>query len=176
MRAWILLLATACASPQAEAPRSAVEPDATAEPPFSAAEIRDATRPGRAYRFSVEAEGETAYFQQVEFIAVTEEGTRMRASMFDFDGNIKGEPIISELTWQDLEAHATWPLAATRVSDTTTDTPAGRFDCWLYTVTEGDTITRAYFAKGLPGAPVRYEQERRGTIIFNQTLVDYREP
>ena len=52
-------------------------------------------------------------------------------------------------------------------------TPFGTFDCWLYTANdpEAGTVSRYYFAKELPGAPVHVHVEKAGATLTEMTQV-----
>jgi len=50
--------------------------------------------------------------------------------------------------------------------------PSGRFACLRYTRTDPDAVWRFWFARELPGQPVRYEREVSGEIVFSAILID----
>src|SRR5688500_8492090 len=70
--------APAEASASAEAPAAAEAPD-RAVPPFSAEQIRAATRPGRSYEFRMEAAGKPAQRHRITFVEVTPESATAEA-------------------------------------------------------------------------------------------------
>ena len=80
-------------------------------------------------------------------------------------------PAEVESAWVDLQRHASYPCATTRIMNGSATTPAGEFDCWIY-VTDNDdgTITRASFARSEPGPPVLMETLRDGEVLFRMAL------
>lgn len=128
--------------------------------PFTAEQIRAATAVGRTYRFEVNLGGE---IQEVEmrFVEVSDASCTIEQTYFDASGKPKSEPTRSEQTWQDLVGHAAYPKAGTRITERRVETPAGSWDALVYEVRETkqgkEWLTVAYFARDLPGAPVRHE-------------------
>lgn len=176
MRTALLTLAPALALALAAGAQEA-DPDATLPPPFSAAQIRQATHAGRRYVFRVESKGEPVQFQVMEFLSVSEAGARLRQSMLDADRKPAGEPAEDQVTWQDLERHAHFPRSATRVTEEELATPAGTFACAVYRVREVDNDTTYWFARELPGAPVKVEVKEEGTkVVFTMILVEHVNP
>ena len=99
--------------------------------------------------------------------------------MFDDNLDMVGEKQTSDTTWEQLVAHATYPKEATEITNVAIDLPIGHRDCFLYTVTEEPegvlTVTRAWFAKDLPGAPVKHEIIR-GTSVFSRMVMVEHDP
>jgi hypothetical protein len=57
------------------------------------------------------------------------------------------------------------PRGPWEITEETVEVPAGKFECWLYTVQkrEGDpAVVRLYFAKKLPGHLVKIANEEKG--------------
>jgi hypothetical protein len=56
------------------------------------------------------------------------------------------------------------------------NTPAGSWNCWRYTrteVREGLTrVTTAFFAKSLPGPPVKMIVAQNGETLYEVTLLE----
>ncbi|MEM9488627.1 MAG: hypothetical protein AAGC55_05755 [Myxococcota bacterium] len=152
--------------------------DELAPRPFNAEQIRAATPAGRSYRFRVENQDGSVRLLQMTFMRVDERGATLQQAMYDADGKPAGQAQTSEVTWPELVGHANYPREATVISDARIETPAGAFDCMLYTVTEqvdGRTqVTRAYFARELPGAPVVMRIEVAGQPMISMTLVEHR--
>src|SRR5687767_12827398 len=98
---WLFLLALACGAPasRAAAPEPAATPEASASTassdsyptPYSAEQIRDATRPGRAYTWRVEVNGKAAVERTVAFTRVDAEGAE-----------ITGDGVAKRVTWEEL--------------------------------------------------------------------------
>ncbi|MFT7625082.1 MAG: hypothetical protein ACI9WU_004273 [Myxococcota bacterium] len=163
-----LALMTGCATSQGMAPA-----------PFSAEQIRDATAPGRAYRFLVTADGRPDVGREVRFVRTGERGCTIEGQSYRADGESMGQPKRSEALWDDLVGHAAYPEDHTVITQTEVEVPAGRFEARLYTVTAGATVTRAWFADALPGAPVRHEVTRLvgpgdGVVVSSMILVSHK--
>jgi hypothetical protein len=157
--------------PSTPAPHASSQPSpeagaATFPTPYTAAQIRDATRPGRAYTWRVQAMGKPAFERTVTFTHVDADGAELVS-----DGSLQ------RVSWEDLRKHAEFPHASVTTRDETVTVPAGSFDCVVYVVEdraegEGETST-FYFAKGLPGAPVLFFTEKGGERLMTSMLVGY---
>jgi hypothetical protein len=145
-----------------------------APPPFTAEQIHGATAPGRTYRFEIANAGQPPVIRQVRFVEVTADNALVESTMESTSGERLGEPERKTETWAGFVAHAAWPKDATTISEEPIEVPAGKFDAVLYTVREDGGITRAWFAKTLPGAPVRYVIEKDGVPVMTMTLVEHR--
>lgn len=163
----LVLLITSCAT---TSPMST----AHAPTPFTAAQIRAATSEGRTYTFEVTSDGKTMY-RKLTFHDVSDAGASFDAVNLDAQRTPLGPPQSQPVTWDELESHARYPAAHTRIEVASVEVPAGRFDCKLYVVEEqteaGPKQTRAWFAKALPGAPVRHEVRVAGEITSTMVLV-----
>jgi hypothetical protein len=148
--------------------------------PFTAEQIRDATKAGRVYRFRQEGEGEPVREHRVEFVAVDPEGCTIRTTNLGPDGQPASPPDESHASWAELQHHAQFPRSATTITRETIEVPAGRFDAILYTLESrvaGHHVAQRYwFATSLPGAPVRVTHERDGTVVMSMTLLEHRSP
>ena len=162
---FVALVALGCASSMAPAP-------------FSAAMIRDATPAGSVYLFETTDATGNKRLQRIEFADVDAAGCAIVVRPMTADREPIDPPIRRRATWDELKSHASYPAARTKVTETQVVVPAGTFDAWLYTVTEdnGRSVTRAYFAKKLPGAPVKHEIERDGKLVSRSVLVEHRNP
>jgi hypothetical protein len=150
----------------------------TAPPPFSAEQIRGATPNGRTYIFRMtEADG-GVITRRVVFSDVSDETASIEAIMLDEYGEPLGESDKNVVTWEDLVTHASYPRDHTVISDASVEVPAGTYAAKLYTVTERkegkQQVTRAWFAKDLPGAPVKHVVEVDGTPVATMELVEQR--
>jgi hypothetical protein len=176
----VALLSASCASapaPGASAPVVAVAPE-TCEPPFTAAQIHDATHPGRTYDFEVEQAGAPVVGLRLRFVAVYDGHARVERSTFDADGQAVGPTESATVTWDDLVRHAAWPRVATTIEPAHVTVPIGEFDdAVLYTVREDDggkaKITRAWFARTMPGAPLVHIVSVDGVEVSKMRLVRY---
>jgi hypothetical protein len=167
---WLVLLALACGA--SASPARAPEPEAAAAPeaasvdtyptPYTAEQIRDATRPGRAYTWRVEESGKAAVERTIAFTLVDAEGAE-----------ITRDGVAKRVTWEELRKHAEFPRALVTTREETVTVPAGTYDCVVYVVADpaaGETST-LYFAKAMPGAPVLFFMERAGVRQMTNTLV-----
>lgn len=158
------------------------EPVGPAEPmmetPYTAAQIASACPAGRKLKLAVEVEGEKQ-FQVLQFVSVTPTGARIVATMLDDKGAETGDREESEVSWEELQGHAEFPQARTKRTEGDIETPAGKFKCWIYTVAGevddpemGDTVF--WFAKELPGPPVKIEARKKDnkTAAYTMTLVE----
>lgn len=144
--------------------------------PFTADEIRVGCPRGRIDEIEIREAGKYAYTRLVTFVECDEEGSLQESHMRDMNGTELGEVTRARATWPELQAHASFPRDATRITETTTELPHGHHHCLLYTVTNGQTVSRFWFARDLPGMPVRVERERDGGIVYSMTLVSVRRP
>ncbi|ACY18178.1 hypothetical protein [Haliangium ochraceum] len=160
--------------PEAEAPEQPEEPE-LAPHPFTAAQIQAASAPGRTYRFRVR-QGADEIFIRMVFTATTETAATIETTVTDAQGQII-EQNTEESSWDELVAHASYPADITEISETTIEVEAGSFDVVLYTVTteqEGKPVTaRMYFAKDMPGAPVKREVTVEGEAVFDMELLEH---
>jgi len=128
--------------------------------------------PGTIVTFLVEPPDGDAYHDRWEFLGGDEErGTRRRWTEA-LDGTTIEAATEADSAWVDLQRHASYPSANTRLMTGSASTPAGEFDCWIYVTANDDgTITRASFARSEPGPPVLMETHRDGEIVFRMSLV-----
>lgn len=159
-------------------PAEPVDPEAGRAPtPYTAEQIRAATKPGRAYEYLVERPGELPVRKRMVFVVVGADEATIASQMFDPHGVKAGEPEFTEATWEELRRHASFPREATTIADDRTETPVGTFDCKRYEVLEalpdGERRTTFWFANGLPGAPVEIRVERAGEEVSRMTLLRY---
>ena len=178
----VIAVAEPAPTPATSAPAPTPAPTAsvpkTAPTPFDADAIRGATKDGRSYVFLVKDGGQPKGRRKMVFSEVTDEGATLTSSNQDLFGHPKGEPDVKKVTWNDLMAHATYPAEATTITEASVKVPAGSYDCKLYTVKESedgqDQVTRAWFAKSLPGAPVKHEVERGSKVVRTLELFSHR--
>ena len=152
--------------------------DGTHPTPYTAQQIQAGCPDGRAATFEVTIAGTTTT-QVWAFSQGDDTGCTMTNTRFDVDGQPLGTSKGRELTWAELQGHASWPAADTTVHEEKITVGAGTFDCMLYTVTStrerpaakgskdkpttSTTISKYWFALELPGPPVRTAQTIDGT-------------
>jgi len=158
-------------SPSASASAAPIEELAPA--PFTAEQVRGATRNERRYTFRVEQEGQPTALVHLTFYHVDAEGARVSEGGTREDGTGYGVSP-GRVTWAKLQLHGFFPKAATTITEETILVPAGKFACLVYTVKKGDgTVSRYYFAKDLPGAPVLTTIEKDGKRRKSSTLIEH---
>jgi hypothetical protein len=136
--------------------------------PFSDAQIRAGCPEGRMTTFIVEQPGQPPSRQVTRFTRGDVDGTDYEIGTIGADGAV-GAPRVSHATWRKLQEHASYPAAATKITEETIIVPAGEFACWLYTVTTDNAVRKFWFAKDLPGPPVKVVAtagERRFTMTL----------
>lgn len=92
-----------------------------------------------------------------------------------------GSPLggASELwaTWDELQAHASFPVEHTVITEETITTPIGEMECLLYTVTEGAAVKTLWFARSLAGLPIKTvymddDVPKLSTLVVRDTQAD----
>ncbi len=141
--------------------------------PFTGAQIRSATPEGRTYSFRIEALGRPTVHRSMQFTEVSDTQARLTSEVRDITtGATKVEASVM-VTWDELVKHAHYPKAHTTIGSETLTVPAGTFDCLHYVVADPDkgTTTTAWFAKSLPGAPIKLEVTRDRATVMRMTLL-----
>jgi hypothetical protein len=132
--------------------------------PFTGEQIRDATKPGRTYRYRVEEPGKSPREHTIKFAKVDEAGAEISTD---------GGPT-RRMGWTMLQKHAEFPKDRVTTREVIKKTPAGKFECVVYMVKGDDgEVSHYYFAKELPGAPIVYYTEKDGKRIRTTTLVEH---
>lgn len=149
-----------------------MQPD-HAPTPFTADQIREACPVGRQSTFRVEMPGRTPFLQTFHFVEADAEGAMVRFTLRDEGGKFLGEPTTSRSDWRGFQAHASFPAAGTTITETEETVPAGTFVGFLYRVVTEETNVEAFFAKSLPGPPVRLIRSRDGVPEMTMTLVSH---
>jgi hypothetical protein len=143
----------------AEKPKGPVYPA-----PFTAEQIRSATKNGRTYRYKVEVPNKPVKEYAITFRKVDDAGAEIYA----------GTEAPKRLGWTALQSQSEFPKDKVTTHDEKLKTPAGKFECIVYQVTgENDEVWTYYFAKKLPGAPVFFYCERHGKRLRTTTLVEH---
>jgi hypothetical protein len=151
--------------------RHLLEPDHLPTP-FTAEEIRDACPPGRTLRYRHERAGQPATVRVSRYVAVDAEGCDQEAWEEAEDGARLGAPERSRSTWLELQRHASFSAATTTRDEEEIDVPAGKFACLRYTRTDDSGTWQFWFARELPGQPVRYERQVGERVLMRATLLD----
>ncbi len=75
------------------------------------------------------------------------------------------------LAWTDLQGHASFPAPATQITEETITTPLGTYDCLLYTVERNNDTHRFWFARALPGMPIKRETVAGDLVVSTATVI-----
>lgn len=140
--------------------------------PFTADEIRAGCPAGRTIRLRVEVVGETPFERVSRFAECDDAGATLERSRLSLDGVPLAEPEADRLTWRDLQAHASFPADDTTIEIERIETAIGELDCLRYTVRRGATDEVFWFAKDLPGMPIRSLTRTDGQVVTTVTVVD----
>jgi hypothetical protein len=89
---------------------------------------------------------------------------------FDSEGKSVGAPTTESDKWTALHEHARFPRSATTISNESLALPAGTFDAMRYVVTKGDVVKTYWFARSLPGPPVKMEVVKDGKTVMTMTM------
>ncbi|MDH3189809.1 MAG: hypothetical protein OEM39_04115, partial [Acidimicrobiia bacterium] len=86
-----------------------------------------------------------------------------------------GQPLgaASEMvaTWDELQAHASFPADSTSITEEELTIPIGRLACLRYVVTEGAETKQLWFASSLPGLPVKTIYSEGATTRLTTVVV-----
>jgi hypothetical protein len=140
--------------------------------PFTADEIRVACQPGRTLRFRIERAGEEPVVRVSRYVSADAEGAVQESWAESIEGLPLAEPEPERSTWLELQEHASFPTATTSLAEEELSIPAGRFDCLRYTREDSDSTWRFWFARNLPGQPIRFEHQVGDSIAFSATLLE----
>ena len=144
--------------------------------PFTAAEIKGASPAGLTLRYRVERRGQPPVIRVTRYASVDDDGAVRESCMESPDGTQLGEVERDTSTWHALQQHAAFPRANTVSTEDTIDIPAGRFACSCYTRVHGNETWRFWFARDLPGQPVRYDQTVDGEVVMSTSLISREAP
>jgi hypothetical protein len=172
-----LLLLTACSSigstPNLPPESNRIEPG-HAPTPFSAAEIRAACPEGRHNLFEMRSTGKEPLYQLATFLFCDEWGAEFEAVFVNEQGGQLGGTKRTSASWEQMQARASFPADATVIDRERHRVPGGSFDCWHYTITDGEggeMEQHFWFARSLPGPPIHVEQITDGEVVFQMTLL-----
>lgn len=138
--------------------------------PFSAEEIRAGCPAGRTIRLRVESAGSPDVVRTSRFVRVDAVGADFEQATYTLDGEQLGETRSGWSSWRELQEHAAFPAATTVVDDVELALPFGVVRCRLYTMTDGASVHRFWFAAAHPGMPVSYSTEESGTVTSRVTM------
>jgi hypothetical protein len=125
--------------------------------PFTAEEIRDGNPVGSVIRLRVERLGADPVIHVSRYLSADDREAVRESWDETLDGERIGEAEQSAETWQDLQEHASFPAATSRIDEELIELPIGRLVCLRYTQSTGDGTRTFWFARDLPGQPIRWE-------------------
>jgi hypothetical protein len=140
--------------------------------PFTADEIRAGCPQGRMIRLRIEEAGSDSTTRDIRFVRCDADGADQEFRQFDASGRALDEPLVRHSTWRELQEHASYPSDRTRVEPEALETPMGRLDCLRYSVADGDRLDVSWFARDLPGMPVRSESREHERVTYRMRMVE----
>jgi len=160
-------------APKEPKPDSHVLAAGKAPTPYTADEIRAASPEGRTSLFRITGGGRTLLVR-FRFGESDAETCRMETLQLDADKQPLAKPSSVNARWRDLQAHASFDKSSVKIGEESVEVPFGKFACLLYTVTGPKGVQRFYFAKELPGPPVKMEVEVGGQVLQTMELLEHR--
>ena len=106
------------------------------------------------------------------FLEADAHGALQEQQRFTPDGAPLDEASADRVTWIGFQSHASFPEEQTTIGEERIELPAGAFECWRYTVRDGASVSDFWFAKELPGMPVRMEQRDAGALVFRMVMLE----
>lgn len=144
--------------------------------PFTAEEIRDGSPAGRVTTTLSFDRGEQPYLQINRFLTVDEEGADCVGERHSTDGTRLGEVEPYRATWAQFQAHASFPADVTTVTDETITVGLGPHQCWCYTVRGADGVSEFWFAKTMPGMPVKVVVRDEAGVAHTSEMIQNEMP
>jgi len=172
----LFLLMFACADPPPATPLPPEIPEMEQEKaqpeqipaPFTPEQIREAMPKGRILIWQVTNEGKVN--QQRWFVRAADERevTLVIQDYSDVAKTMEPESVLTA-KWSDLRDHAVFPPGSTVRTEETVDL-LGQHDCFVYTVTDDVGVSNYWFAKDMPGPPIRHTIARDGAVVYEMLL------
>ena len=134
------------------------------------AELRAGCPFGRAVEYRVEKPGGLAVTERWSFQPVDNDTVKVTTEHFDAEGKSSGPPDVESAKWTELHEHAHFRAAATKIDDEVLELPIGKTDCMHYVVTEGPLVRSFWFARHMPGPPVKAVVEKNGATVLTMTM------
>ena len=105
----------------------------------------------------IEVSGAEPHRRTNRFVECNEEGALVERTRTAMDGTPLEPPESGWATWLEMQGHASTPSDRTTIEPALLETPMGTLDCLRYTVVEDNRVETLWFAKSLPGMPIRTE-------------------
>lgn len=142
--------------------------------PFTPEEIRAGCPDGRRILLRVESGDEAPAFHVNRFRDGDADGVTLEAWPVDASGDALEPPTRTRVTWHQLQAHASFPVASTTVTEVTLETDLGSCECLRYDVSRDARTDTFWFATGRPGMPIRYATLDGDGAMRVVTMIDDR--
>ena len=126
---------------------------------------------GRTIRVLVEVDGVEPYVRVQRYVWTNERSATTERWRETVDGVPVSDVEERDTTWQQLQAHASFPADQTTIEPDTIDTPLGIIDCLRYTVRDGGTVKRLWYARHLPGVPVKVVVREENRVVSTVTMI-----
>jgi hypothetical protein len=139
--------------------------------PFTADEIRDGCPAGRTVRVLVEPAGGDASVRVTRFVSVDSDGATEEFTRLTKDGQPIDGPETDRATWAELQGHASFPSDQTTIEPEVLQGALGRLDCLRYTVVDRSNVRTFWFARSLPGMPVKVVVAEAGQTTMTVTMI-----
>jgi hypothetical protein len=145
--------------------------DGHAPTPFTADEIRGGCPAGRTAGVLVEPAHGEPFIRVTRFVDANADGAVEEFTRLTPDGHPIDGPETDRSTWAELQGHASFPSGQTTIEPEVLHGPLGRLDCLRYTVVDGSSVRTFWFARALPGMPVKVVTEEAGRVTMTVTMV-----
>ena len=154
--------------------------------PFTAEEIKAHCKPGYSTKHIFENAGLKPVIQIVTFLE-SEDPTKARFSsrQESTTGELVSDDGITEIGWDKLQAHGSFLDNVATVKEATLELDGTSYDCWKYEINnivpnhDGSSLNSVsmtmWFAKNLPGPPVKMVQFVNGEKQTSITLIQDKE-
>lgn len=123
--------------------------------PFTAEEIREGCPEGRTVRLRVEPAAGESHVRVQRFTDCDRDGATFERSRVSLAGELIGEVEAARMSWLNLQRHAAFPRAHTTIEPELLRLPVGDLECLRYTVRRDGATAVFWFARSLPGMPVK---------------------
>lgn len=140
--------------------------------PFTAAEIRDGCPAGRTIGMLIEPRDGDPYLTLNRFVTVDENGADTELKSMTMDGEEIDPPVERRSTWEEFQAHASFPAEQTVIDSEVLETSMGDLKCKRYTVKDGPTSDTYWFAVDKPGMPVKVETVAPGGVAYRMRMIN----
>ncbi len=108
----------------------------------------------------------------IRFVSVDDEGADRESRAFAPDGESFGEPTSVWTSWLQSQEHASFPREVTVIDPEAVSTPLGRQECRVYTVADGESVSRYWLAVARPGMPAKVETRVQGELTYTMTMIE----